>query len=164
MGIDRWQEANKDAVDIKEASPFAVALLVVYIYTNTLDFKILLDIWPIFSKDIRGATDQQKELFKVYMELYQIGDRFMIDDMISFVSDRIVNLASPHVKTTNSKIGLEIMRTVYDTISHTAKLRVALTVMFVDHKKKGYAVAKEMEQLVAKHEPAAWGVGGFATK
>ena len=161
FGTDRRKEANRDSVDIQEASLFVGALLVLYIYTNTLDLGIAGDIWPNVSAQAIRTQTQPTERFKVYMEMYQVADRLMVDDMVTFVTNKIIDLVSPLVKAGGCKAGLEIMQAIFENISNTAKVRVDLVVLLVVQKRQGYQYTRMpgMKELLEKHEPAAWAVG-----
>ena len=95
------------------------------------------------------------------MELYQVADRLMVDDMVTFVGDKIVELVSPLVKANGTKDGLEMMQGIFENIPNTAKARVNLAVLLVMQKRQGYTYSRMpgMKELLEKHEPAAWAVG-----
>lgn len=136
-------------------------MLVLYIYTNTLDLSIAADIWPNNAAQTNRVKGQPTECFKVYVELYQVADRLMVDDMVTFVGDKIVELVSPLVKANGTKDGLEMMQGIFENIPNTAKARVNLAVLLVMQKRQGYTYSRMpgMKELLEKHEPAAWAVG-----
>ena len=162
----KFTEARKSNIDMHDTDAKALAIAILYMYTDETDLAQAQSIWPQFDFHSETGHTLRVAMAKMSMNTYLIADRLLMPDLKARMHGIFTsNLAHPEFNwsiTMSNENPFEalvgVLEEVYEKMpAHDSVIRLAATVhatKLFTFDTKPFAIAS----VLLKHEPMAFRV------
>ena len=88
-----FQESHENQITLEETTAFAVAIVILHLYTGSADLQFLTStIQDVFAEDFDAEDSKHGDTVEGLLEVYLLADRIMLEDLQQKVDKRVGSL------------------------------------------------------------------------